>query len=213
MITIGDGILEEITALLKAGNVEGAFAFLFGDSAGGGDCAAIASLKHISSSLGQLVWALNSNKEHVKYVAKVFALPETYHRREKNLGGGGGAGAVSRGCGVYAAAAAAAGKDEDFGVVVQLKERLAAMVALAEQTIARAETLRAAVHDALLATALAMAAIEEGFGGAEDEKKQELLGDQEEEEEAPTEAIAPAPTATTTDEAYPFAAVAVAAEA
>lgn len=215
MITIGEGILEEVTALLRAGAVEGAFAFLFGADASG----AIASLKHVSSSLGQLVWALNSNKEHVKYVAKVFALPETYHREKKSLGGGGAGAGVgaglggSRGCGVYAA-----GKDEDFGVVVQLKERLAAMVALAEQTIARAETLRAAVHDALLATALAMAAIEEGvFGGgastgtgAEDEKQQELLGDQEEEEEAPTEAI----VSTTTDEAYyPFSAVAVAAEA
>lgn len=38
------------------------------------------SIKKYVSNLGQLIWALNSNKEHVKYVAKVFVLPDIYER-------------------------------------------------------------------------------------------------------------------------------------
>ncbi|KAH7642623.1 hypothetical protein HUG17_5670 [Dermatophagoides farinae] len=36
--------------------------------------------KEICTNLGQLIWALNSNKEHIRYVCKVFALPEYYFR-------------------------------------------------------------------------------------------------------------------------------------
>ncbi|KAF7494406.1 hypothetical protein SSS_04156 [Sarcoptes scabiei] len=42
------------------------------------------SVRKIAINLEQIVWALNSNKEHVRYLAKVFYIPERYRRSDNN---------------------------------------------------------------------------------------------------------------------------------
>lgn len=42
----------------------------------------IREIRTISINLEQIVWALNSNKEHIRYIAKVFQIPEHYKRSE-----------------------------------------------------------------------------------------------------------------------------------
>lgn len=42
----------------------------------------LSQIKAIACHLEIISWALNSNKEHIKYVSKVFAVPETYQRSE-----------------------------------------------------------------------------------------------------------------------------------
>lgn len=41
-------------------------------------------LKEFATNLEQIVWALNSNKEHIKYVIKVFYVPEQFQRIESS---------------------------------------------------------------------------------------------------------------------------------
>ena len=35
-------------------------------------------IKEICTNLGQLIWALNSNREHIRYVCKVFNVPDLF---------------------------------------------------------------------------------------------------------------------------------------
>ena len=42
-------------------------------------------VKQLAIGLQQIVWALNSNKEHIKYIVKVFTVPEHYQRSEFSL--------------------------------------------------------------------------------------------------------------------------------
>jgi len=39
-------------------------------------------VKSLAIGLEQIIWALNSNKEHIKYIVKVFTMPEIYQRSE-----------------------------------------------------------------------------------------------------------------------------------
>lgn len=78
------------------------------------------SLKHISTSLGQLMWALNSNKEHIKYVIKVLALPTVYLRL---------------------------GPEPEY---IPLKERIIRMIATAEEMIGAATKLKADLHQVIV---------------------------------------------------------------
>lgn len=39
-------------------------------------------IKKLAIGLEQIIWALNSNKEHIKYIVKVFTVPEKYQRSE-----------------------------------------------------------------------------------------------------------------------------------
>ena len=64
-------LLDDLSSALAKNGPQKAFQ-LMADS--------LVTIKKYISSLGQLIWALNSNKEHVKYVAKVFTLPEIYER-------------------------------------------------------------------------------------------------------------------------------------
>ena len=41
-----------------------------------------AEFKQISSQIEQITWALNSNKEHLRYVARIHVIPEVYQRSE-----------------------------------------------------------------------------------------------------------------------------------
>lgn len=113
------------------------------------------SLKTLSSSLGQLIWALNSNKEHIKYVAKVCALPESYESRN----GVGSGGSLAFGF-----------ADESLGSSnVQLKVKIAEMVSLAEEAIARAQELKDLFHEVIVAVFLKMASgVEDGEENAQD---------------------------------------------
>ena len=102
--------------LYEAGDRDGAYQTLVGS---------FATLKHISSGLGQLTWALNSNKEHVKYVIKVFALADVYTRP---------------------------GPEEE---AIPLKERIAEMIRVCEETIDRCQTIKNNLHDVMIPIFLA----------------------------------------------------------
>ena len=39
--------------------------------------------KQLSMSIEQITWALNSNKEHLRYVARIHVVPEVYKRSEE----------------------------------------------------------------------------------------------------------------------------------
>ena len=41
-----------------------------------------AEFKLLSSQIEQITWALNSNKEHLRYVARIYVVPEVYQRSE-----------------------------------------------------------------------------------------------------------------------------------
>ena len=41
-------------------------------------------IKQMAIGLEQIIWALNSNKEHIKYIVKVFTVPDKYQRSEFN---------------------------------------------------------------------------------------------------------------------------------
>ena len=42
----------------------------------------LGEVKSLAIGLEQIIWALNSNKEHIKYIVKVFTVPEKYQRSE-----------------------------------------------------------------------------------------------------------------------------------
>lgn len=46
------------------------------------------TVEEICANLSQLKWALNSNREHVRYVCKVFNIPDLYYRHRLNINTG-----------------------------------------------------------------------------------------------------------------------------
>lgn len=43
----------------------------------------LGEVKSLAIGLEQIIWALNSNKEHIKYIVKVFTVPDKYQVRSK----------------------------------------------------------------------------------------------------------------------------------
>jgi len=41
------------------------------------------NFKQLSTSIEQITWALNSNKEHLRYVARIHVIPEVYKRSDE----------------------------------------------------------------------------------------------------------------------------------
>lgn len=96
--------------------------------------ATLERVKALAIGLEQIVWALNSNKEHIKYVAKVFALPDLYNRDEKAGPSAVGQAAVSL---------------LEQGATVPLKATIVSTIEQCEQVIAVCHALRTQLANSL----------------------------------------------------------------
>lgn len=85
--------------------------------------AKLAEVKTLAIGLEQIVWALNSNKEHIKYIVKVFTVPGQYQRSEFST---------------------------DLSSIVPLRAVISKVIGECEQAIGVCRLLRAQLSDALI---------------------------------------------------------------
>lgn len=83
----------------------------------------LVEVKTLAIGLEQIIWALNSNKEHIKYIVKVFKVPSVYQRSEFT---------------------------SDLSSIVPMRTVISTVIRQCEEVITICRLLRAQLSDALI---------------------------------------------------------------
>lgn len=83
----------------------------------------LVEVKKLAIGLEQIIWALNSNKEHIKYIVKVFKVPSEYQRSEFS---------------------------SDLSSIVPMRTVISTVIGQCEEVITICRLLRAQLSDALI---------------------------------------------------------------